>query len=134
MNLRARRFAAEWDQPWFGFWDRESDVLDREVTIEDHADPTWQPADKDALVAYLRACPAALVGQIPEQECRLCGRPIHPALYLSDGDRLWTDAAVHLVQYHEFVLPERFVAAIRQRGYVAPDAIDPEAADRLWPR
>ncbi len=59
---------------------------------------------------------------------------VHPALYLSDGERLWTDGAVHLVERHDFVLPDRFVAAIRARAYVPPADIPDDTIDRLWPR
>ncbi len=134
MNERVRRFAAEWVRPWFGFWDKEAEVLGHPVAIEDHADPTWQPPDKASLIEYLRASPAALVGQVEEQPCRRCGRPIHPALYLSDGDLLWTDSAAHLVEHHDFVLPDHFVRAIRSRHYTPPEDIDPGALDRLWPQ
>lgn len=134
MNERARRFAAGWTLPWFGFWGQEVEFLGRTATAEDLVDPTWEPADKGRLVEYLRSSPAALAGQQPEEVCPLCGTRYYPALYLSDGERLWSDDVRHTVEHHHMVLPDRWADAIRARGYMPPEEITAAAADRLWPR
>jgi hypothetical protein len=133
MNERARRFMAGWSLPWFGFRGREASVIGRPATAEDLVDPSWQPADKSHLVEYLRSSPAALAGQLAEESCSRCGTRYYPALFRFDGERLWSDDVRHSVEHHHMMLPDRWVDAIRARGYSPPEEIAEDTYFRLAP-
>lgn len=131
-GLRARELARIWPATWVGFTEHEPAITGHPYTDEDHVDSAWKPADLAHIVKYLRQAPA-LVGQTRPEPCRLCGEMLASATFRFDGEWLWPDPLSHLVERHDFVLPDRLVARIRAHEYRSPiDGFGPEAM-LPWP-
>ena len=112
-----------------GFFAQE--FTGRPCAESDYVDSEWAPPDVAAIARYLRDAPVALATTGMVGPCGRCGAQIDSGAYHYDGAWLWPDTLAHLVERHGFVLPDRFVSYIRQRGY-APPSFD--AFDRLfWP-
>ncbi|MBL9077529.1 MAG: hypothetical protein JNL08_08500 [Planctomycetes bacterium] len=80
----------------------------------------WQPAERAAVVAHLRA--GKVLETYPEPSyCRFaCGAADMGRADLSDGTFVWPEGLVHYVTEHSVALPARFVAHALQGAGAAP--------------
>lgn len=92
-------------------------------------DPDWDPAQRAAVLAHLRAG-AEWRQFLSLKPCSLCGERTGNT-YVSDGEWFWPLVLAHEVERHGLRLPDEFVAAA-QAGTRTP--FDPEAqdADFTW--
>lgn len=133
MNSAAIEFAKSWNQKWFGFWAEEAELTREPFSLANHVDPTWVPFDIYRLIGYLRDAPLALAAQSPATKCAFCEELESASAYRSDGEWLWPDPLAHLVERHSFVLPNRLVEHIRNKGYTAPEKISIPWQQLPWP-
>lgn len=130
---QARTFANNWTLSWFGLWGFEGNVTGRPFSWDDHIDPTWAPDDLDKLVRYLGTAPVVVAAQEAGANCFKCGEWLQGSAYHSDGVLLWPDDLAHMVEKHHFVLPDAWVAHIRDRGHKAPKWVNTPIDKLPWP-
>jgi hypothetical protein len=95
-----------------GFWRsrREPDLPDP----HDFVDETWDPREREAVIAHLDAG-AVDVRWLGPSPCRFCGRP-NGSADLTDGTYLWPSGLSHYVREHGVRLPEQVVDVMLGRG------------------
>ncbi|MBL8753433.1 MAG: hypothetical protein JNK15_09045 [Planctomycetes bacterium] len=94
----------------------------------------WRPAERDAVLRYLRA--GKVLVRYPEASfCRFdCGETALGTSDLTDGRHVWPEGLAHYVECHDVRLPESFVAhVVAAGGEVAPFRL-PKATFGLYDR
>lgn len=133
MNQQARKFAHDWKHHWYGFWALEGEATGHPFLLADHTDPSWAPDDLHKLTSYLKSCPTALAAQQPPVKCGFCDALLYISTYRSDGFFVWPEPLAHLIESHDFVLPDIWVDKIRRVNYVVPSELTVPAAQLPWP-
>jgi hypothetical protein len=129
----SNQLAKEWKYQWFGFRGSEKKYVGRYYVLEDYVDKTCPPDVRKKLVFYLSNSPIALVGQVPEDECGLCGDSIHTAMYRTDDVWLWPDHLSHDVDKHDFCIPNEMVNHIMSLNGIPPKESLVAVEDLPWP-
>lgn len=92
----------------------------------------WQPGERAAVQAYLRAG-QALVTYMGRSHCRFaCGERNMGSTDLTDGIFVWPAGLVHYVERHDVRLPEHFVAHVLARSAVMAPFELPEESFGLY--
>src|SRR5713101_707910 len=84
--------------------------------------PEWRVADRERLVAYLRAghgCRTYLGFSACRFECRDKYRVLGNC-DLTDGEWVWPVGLSHYVDRHAVMLPDEFIASASARGWKVP--------------
>src|SRR6266481_6108552 len=111
---------SEWPHNWYGFTRTADEKFDLPV-LDALIDPLWTPEDKGKIIVYLDESPVAIVSQLNDMNCELCGESIgNPSCYKSDGLWLWPISLSHEVKKHSVRLPDRMVKDIQNNNYSAP--------------
>jgi hypothetical protein len=113
---------SDWLPPFFLFMLAAEDIL-QVPHLSEVIDRTWNPPDRDRLVAYLRDCPAiTAVPRFDPVVCQICGETLErcSSTQQSDGLWIWFKPVVHYVQLHHVRLPDRMVERIRANKYRPP--------------
>lgn len=102
-----------------GWWFRPE--APSELPLPQRLVAAWAPAERTAVLAYLRAG-QTLVSYPDASFCRFaCGVGELGRADLTDGRHVWPDGLAHYVEQHDVRLPEPFVAmAVAANGVIAP--------------
>jgi hypothetical protein len=129
----SNQIAREWPYKWFGFRGSEKKYIGRYYTLEDYVDVTCPSEIREKIVFYLSTAPLALAGQVPEDECGLCGDLIDTAAYRTDGIWLWPDHLSHDVAKHNFCVPNEMVRHILSLNGIPPKESGASLDSLPWP-
>jgi hypothetical protein len=103
--------------------------------VHDFIDPSWNPVDKERILAYLTSAPIAVAGVTDDTEaCLLCSEEQLTSCFQSDGVWLWLDDLSHYVARHSVVLPDRFVEHIRNCNYTPSSDWELSDEELPWPQ
>lgn len=100
-----------------GYWrgSDDSDLPDPRASV----DPSWDPAERALVVAYLRAAPR-LEQWRGYSWCRICDLSTNGTGCLGDDTYNWPEGFAHYVEAHGVRPPAGFVAHVLSRG-VSPE-------------
>jgi hypothetical protein len=132
-HMFSNKLSKEWSYKWYGFCGKEKEYVGRFYTLEDYVDTTCPPDILEKVIAYLSNAPLALVGQVDEISCGLCGELLHPASFRSDGEWLWPDRLSHDVEKHDFCVPNAMVEHILNQNGIPPKDYDVPWEELPWP-
>jgi len=113
MQMKALQRASTWSHNWFGFWQTEPENDPMLPVVKDFIDPSWNPDDKDRIIAYLTNAPIVVAAATDSEDCLLCSSDQLTSCFQSDGSWLWPEDLAHYVACHGVVLPNRLVFPIR---------------------
>jgi hypothetical protein len=116
----SNKLSKDWKYKWFGFRGSEKKYVGRYYMLEDYVDKTCPPEILTKVIYYLSNAPIALAGQVPRDECGLCGELIDTAAYRTDGIWLWPDHLSHDVAKHDFCVPNQMVEHILASNGIPP--------------
>lgn len=80
----------------------------------DSVDPSWDPAEREAVLRYLEKKSHERRAWRGISRCRLCGRE-NGCCDVNDGVYVWPSGLIHYVADHQVRLPKAFVAHVREK-------------------
>jgi len=121
------------DKKWFGFWrvNPSSDAYLPELSA--WIDPTWNPNDKDKILAYLENSPMVVASTSVRTPCLICDEALNSSNFQSDGVWLWPEDLKHYIHMHHVKIPSSFENHIRQNEYAPPKGVKATIDELPWP-
>jgi hypothetical protein len=113
---------SDWVPPYFLFKFSE-EVKVQVPRYAEVVDWSWDPPDRDKLVAYRRECPViSATTSFQPIVCPICGETLELLTSSEQFDGLWywLKPITHYVQFHHVRVPERSTERIRANQYRPP--------------
>jgi len=74
---------------------------------QDYVDTTWDPVERDAVIAYLEAA-ETVHSWLGPSRCRFCNEWVGTTC-LSDGTFVWPEGLPHYLREHGVRVPQEFI-------------------------
>lgn len=123
-----------WRKWWWGFAsDTVAKEIGRSITLGDLTSQDWEASQRKEICDYLASGHLVFSAISYSVKCPFCEAALNTSTIVSDGEWVWPRRLAHLVECHNFFIPDAMLASIREKAFKMPPKESADLSMVDWP-